>query len=106
MSIFVKDTHFELINEHIKPDAKKGLSLGSAAARAGVAYNINRNQIGQIMLDPVKTVPVYETKLYQNKQPLLKLNAVSPNQRPVAPRNVALHNLRPGGLIKLDERYH
>jgi hypothetical protein len=28
MSIFIKDIHFELINEHIKPDAKKGLSLG------------------------------------------------------------------------------
>jgi hypothetical protein len=67
MGIFVKDTHFELINELIKPDAKKRLSLGSAAAQAGVTYNIYRNQIGQIMLDPVKTVPVYETKLYQNK---------------------------------------
>jgi hypothetical protein len=56
MGIFVKDTHFELINELIKPDAKKRLSLGSAAAQAGVTYNIYRNQIGQIMLDPVKTV--------------------------------------------------
>ena len=43
---FVKDTHFELINELIKPDAKKRLSLGSAAAQAGVTYNIYRNQIG------------------------------------------------------------
>jgi hypothetical protein len=73
MSIFVKDTHFELINEHIKPDAKKGLSLGSAAAQAGVAYNINRNQIGQIMLDPVKTVHVYETWLYANKTALAEV---------------------------------
>ena len=40
MSIFVKDNHFELINELIKPDAKKRLSLGSAAAQAGVTYNI------------------------------------------------------------------
>jgi len=95
MSIFVKDTHFELINEHIKPDAKKGLSLGSAAARAGVAYNINRNQIGQIMLDPVKTVPCMKLGFTQTKQPLLKLNAVSPNQRPVAPRNVAPSQFTP-----------
>jgi|GEM_PF-5385330 len=46
VSIFVKDNHFELINELIKPDAKKRLSLGSAAAQAGVTYNIYRNQIG------------------------------------------------------------
>ena len=70
MSIFFKGTHFELINEIIKPDAKKRLSLGSAAAQAGVAYNIYRNQIGQIMLDPVKAVPVYETWLYENKPAL------------------------------------
>jgi len=70
MSILVKDTHFELITEIIKPDSKKRLSLGHALVQPGVAYNIYRNQLGQIMLDPVKAVPVYETWLYENKPAL------------------------------------
>jgi len=36
----------------------------------GVAYNIYRNQLGQIMLDPVKAGPVDETWLYENKPAL------------------------------------
>lgn len=70
MSTLVKDSHFELITEIIKPDAKKRLTLGQALAQAGVAYNVYRNQLGQIMLDPVKAVPVYETWLYANKPAL------------------------------------
>jgi hypothetical protein len=70
MSTLVKDTRFELVTEIIKPDAKTRLTLGQALAQAGVAYNIYRNQLGQIMLDPVKAVPAYETWLYANKPAL------------------------------------
>jgi len=37
---------------------------------AGSAYNIYRNSLGQIMLDPVKAVPAYETWLFGNKPAL------------------------------------
>ena len=32
----------------------------------GVAYNIYRNAIGQLFLDPVKAIPASETWLYEN----------------------------------------
>ncbi len=70
MSTVVKDSRFELISEILKPDAKKRLTLGQAVAEAGVAYNVYRNRLGQIMLDPVKAVPAYETWLYENKPAL------------------------------------
>jgi len=66
----IKDTHFELVTEIQKPDAKKRLSLGLAVKEVGSAYNIYRNQLGQIMLDPVKAVPVHETWLFDNKPAL------------------------------------
>lgn len=70
MSTLVKDSRFELITEILKPDAKTRLTLGQALAQAGVAYNVYRNRLGQIMLDPVKAVPVSETWLYDNKSAL------------------------------------
>lgn len=70
MRTVVKDSRFELISEILKPDAKKRLTLGQAVAEAGVAYNVYRNRLGQIILDPVKAVPAYETWLYENKPAL------------------------------------
>jgi hypothetical protein len=70
MERVIKDTHFELVTEIQKPDAKKRLSLGSAMQEIGSAYNIYRNRLGQIMLDPVKAVPAYETWLFENKPAL------------------------------------
>jgi len=64
-STVVKSTAFQLIAEFAQPDAKKRLSLGEAAGGAR-AYNIYRNTFGQIVLDPVKTVPASETWLYEN----------------------------------------
>ena len=70
MSTLVKDTGFELVTELLKPDAKKRLTLGQAMVHAGVAYNVYRNRLGQIMLDPVKAVPAYEAWLFENKPAL------------------------------------
>jgi hypothetical protein len=70
MERVIKDTHFELVTEIQKPDAKKRLSLGMAMENAGAAYNIYRNRLGQIVLDPVKAVPAYETWLFENKPAL------------------------------------
>lgn len=70
MRTLVKDSRFELVSEILKPDAKKRLTLGQALTQTGVTYNVYRNRLGQIMLDPVKAVPVSETWLYENKSAL------------------------------------
>ena len=69
MSAVVKNTDFQLVAEFAQPDAKKRLSLGEVIS-GGAAYNIYRNALGQIMLDPVKAVPVSEIWLYENERTL------------------------------------
>jgi hypothetical protein len=66
----IKDSDFELITELQKPDAKKRLALGQVMDRPGVVYNLYRNRIGQIVLDPVKAVPAYEAWLFENREAL------------------------------------
>jgi hypothetical protein len=68
-STIIKNTDFQLVSEFAQPDAKKRLSLGEALHGA-TAYNIYRNPLGQVILDPVKTVPVSEMWLYENAQAL------------------------------------
>jgi hypothetical protein len=68
-SAVIKNAEFELISEFAQPDAKKRLSLGEALSGA-TAYNIYRNNLGQIVLDPVKAVPASEMWLYENPQAL------------------------------------
>ena len=70
MQSVIKDSHFQLVTEIQKPDAKKRLSLGQVVEEAGVAYNIYRNRLGQIVLDPVKAIPTYEAWLFENKEAL------------------------------------
>jgi len=65
----IRNSDFQLISEFARPDAKKRLSLGEALAGA-TAYNIYRNSLGQLILDPVKTVPASEMWLYENPQAL------------------------------------
>jgi len=68
-SAVIKNPNFQLISEFAQPDAKKRLSLGEALGE-GTAYNIYRNSLGQIILDPVKAVPASEMWLYENPQAL------------------------------------
>jgi hypothetical protein len=68
-SPLIRDTEFQLLSEFAKPDAKKRLSLGEAL-REATAYNIYRNALGQIILDPVKAVPASEIWLYENAEAL------------------------------------
>jgi hypothetical protein len=65
----IKDTDFQLISEFAQPDAKRRLSLGEAGSGA-TAYNIYRNSLGQLILDPVKAVPASEIWLYENTEAL------------------------------------
>ena len=43
--------------------------MGEASVGAK-AYNIYRNPLGQLILDPVKTIPASEMWLYENAQTL------------------------------------
>jgi hypothetical protein len=65
----IKNSDFQLVSEFAQPDAKKRLSLGEALGGT-TAYNIYRNPLGQLILDPVKTVPVSEMWLYENTEAL------------------------------------
>src|ERR1700684_3112068 len=65
----IKSSDFELVTEFAQPDAKRRLSLGEALGGA-TAYNIYRNPLGQLILDPVKTIPASEMWLYENAQAL------------------------------------
>ena len=68
-STIIRNSEFELVSEFAQPDSKKRLSLGEAL-RGATAYNIYRNPLGQLILDPVKTVPASEMWLYQNAEAL------------------------------------
>ena len=68
-STIIRNSDFELVSEFAQPDAKKRLSLGEAL-RGATAYNVYSNPLGQLILDPVKTVPVSEMWLYENPQAL------------------------------------
>ncbi len=67
----IKDTTFELMTLAQKPDSKKRLSIGQAMIDIdGVSYSIYKNSQGQIVLDPVVTVPASEAWLFRNKSAL------------------------------------
>lgn len=63
-SAVIKATDFMLVTEFTKPDSKKRLFLGDALV--GGAFNVYRNSVGQVVLDPVKAVPASEAWLYEN----------------------------------------
>jgi hypothetical protein len=65
----LKNTDFQLVSEFAQPDAKRRLSLGEALSGA-TAYNIYRNPLGQLILDPVKAVSASEMWLYENESAL------------------------------------
>ncbi|MGA3047317.1 MAG: hypothetical protein ABSD67_11875 [Terracidiphilus sp.] len=71
-STIIKSPDFELVSEFAQPDAKKRVSLGAALSGA-TAYNIYRNPLGQLILDPVKTVPASEMWLYENAEELARV---------------------------------
>ena len=69
----IKSQDFQLIREFAQPDTKKRLSLKDAVGKeisSRTAFNIYRNELGQIILDPVKTVPTSEAWLFENAKSL------------------------------------
>ncbi len=70
MSIFVEEGKFHEVGKAIAPDDRKRLALGPAlpSESESVWYRVYKNDLGQILLDPVKLVPAYELWLYKNPE--------------------------------------
>ena len=68
-SAIIRNTDFQLVSEFAQPDGKKRLSLG-AALGSSTAFNVYRNSLGQVILDPVKAIPASEAWLYENPEAL------------------------------------
>ena len=65
MSI-VKDEAFELVGECVRPDAKRRITVSSLVPGSKVVYQVYQNRLGQIVLDPMKQIPAYESWLFEN----------------------------------------
>jgi hypothetical protein len=69
MSIF-EEGKFKAIGKEVEPDERKRLALAAALPNSidGIRYRVFRNSEGQILLDPVKSVPLYEAWIYENPE--------------------------------------
>lgn len=65
----LKNTQFSLVSKYVTSDSKKRVRL-SIVEGAGEAFNVYRNTLGQIVLDPVEVVPASEAWLWKNKTSL------------------------------------
>ena len=63
----LKNNKFSLVSKYVTMDSKKRVRLANAV---GEAFNVYRNTIGQIILDPVEVVPASEAWLWKNKAAL------------------------------------
>jgi hypothetical protein len=62
------EEELELVAVGLIPDAKNRIALTRAVREKGVHYNVYRNQHGQIVLDPQKSVPAYEAWLFEDPE--------------------------------------
>jgi len=63
----IKDSHFEEVAE-VRPDAKKRVGLGRLIKLKAKLYRVYQNTLGQIILDPMETIPAHEAWLFKNKK--------------------------------------
>ncbi|MBW4549554.1 MAG: hypothetical protein KME35_00275 [Aphanocapsa sp. GSE-SYN-MK-11-07L] len=62
----MSSSEFQRWKEIVQPDSRGRLSLG--AATKGKSYRVSINAAGQILLDPVVTIPERELWLWQNPE--------------------------------------
>lgn len=87
----LKDTEFEEVAE-AKVDAKHRVALGRIVGGPISSYRIYRNRVGQIILDPMVTIPASEAWLFKNREAARLLQA-------------GLADARKGRLAKAKEDY-
>ena len=87
----LKDADFQEVAE-ARVDAKHRVALGKALGLRVSSYRIYRNKVGQIILDPLVTVPAYEAWLFKNKKAMQRVQE-------------GLADVRKGRVVKAKEDY-
>ena len=63
----IKDSKFKEVAE-VRPDAKMRVGLGRFVRLKARLYRVYQNTLGQIILDPMETIPAHEAWLFKNKK--------------------------------------
>lgn len=63
----LKDREFEELDE-TRVDAKHRVTLGKILRGPVTSFRVYRNAHGQIILDPMVSIPAHETWLFRNKR--------------------------------------
>ena len=63
----LKDEDFEAVSES-RVDAKRRVALGKILPSQVTSFRVYRNAHGQIILDPLISVPAHEAWLFENKR--------------------------------------
>ncbi len=87
----LKDADFEEVAE-AKVDAKRRVALGRVVVQQISSYRIYRNECGQIILDPMVTIPAHEAWLFKNTKAARLLKQ-------------GLADARKGRVVKAKENY-
>jgi hypothetical protein len=66
---------FVSVGKEVEPDDRNRLALGCVLPpkSESIRYNVLQNKAGQILLDPVKSVPAREAWVHENPQRLKSL---------------------------------
>lgn len=81
MVTIIKDSNFISIGKAVRPDSRKRVILPKVLAKEGIIYNIYRNRIGQIVLDPQVTIPASELWVFENKDILTAMDKSMAEER-------------------------
>ena len=87
----LKDEEFEAVTE-TSVDAKHRVTLGKLIGPQITSFRVYRNAHGQIVLDPLVSVPAHEAWLFQNKQAFTQVRE-------------GLADAKQGRLVKAKEDY-
>ncbi len=63
----LKDAEFEEIME-ARVDSKHRVALGKGVPRQVTSFKVYRNVHGQVILDPMVSIPAHEVWLFKNRQ--------------------------------------
>ncbi len=63
-----KKIEFKDTGKLVKLDGKRRITLGSAVIvpEAGISFKVLQNELGQVLLDPVKMISAYEAWVYED----------------------------------------
>jgi hypothetical protein len=73
----LREGNFEYLGKEVEPDDRKRLALATALPTKAerLRYRVFRNDQGQILLDPVKSVPAYQAWIYENPKIIQSIQA-------------------------------